>query len=370
MKALLVAHGSPDPRAKALARGLQKGLARRLGTEVHLGFIEHDRPTLLEAARNLGAEGGGVVLPLLLLGGGHLKADLPLALEVARREHPGARFLLARALGLHPALVALWAERLRRRGATGEDGAVLVLRGGTDPGANAEGAALARLIEEKAGLPVLPAYASRARPTPAEALARLAAYRPRRAFLLPHLFFRGVVEGRVAARAHRFPVELLPPLMGHPGVVEALSDRYREALEGGYAPCDTCRYRFPIGRFAPRREAQIAGLRALRHALFAPGRHPHGPFTHLLLCTGESCREGGALDLLRELESITMDLRQRGYLQLTPTPCLGRCSRGPVLIAYPEGVVYGGLAPPDLLPLRRAHLEGGEIYAPKLLEVI
>lgn len=65
-----------------------------------------------------------------------------------------------------------------------------------------------------------------------------------------------------------------------------------------------------------------------------------------------------------------MDLRQRGYLQLTPTPCLGRCSRGPVLIAYPEGVVYGGLAPPDLLPLRRAHLEGGEIYAPKLLEVI
>lgn len=57
-----------------------------------------------------------MVLPLLLLGAGHLKADLPLALEAARVRYPKARFLLARPLGTHPALVALWAERLRRRG--------------------------------------------------------------------------------------------------------------------------------------------------------------------------------------------------------------------------------------------------------------
>lgn len=370
MRVLLAAHGSPDPRAKALARGLRKGLERRLGVEVLLGFIEHDTPPLLEAAQRLAEGGGGVVLPLLLFGAGHLKADLPLAMEAVRGAYPQASLRLARPLGLHPALVDLWVGRLRRRGAGEGDGAVLVLRGGTDPGANAEGAALARLLEEALGIPVLPAYASRARPTPQEALARLEALRPRRAFLLPHLFFRGVVEERVRGRASRFPIELLPPLMGHPAVLEALAGRYREALEGGFALCDTCRYRFPVGRFAPRREAQIAGLRALRHALFAPGRHPHGPFTHLLLCTGESCREGGALGLLRALEESTLDLRQRGYLQLTPTPCLGRCGRGPVLIAYPEGVVYGGMAPEDLPPFRRAHLEGGEIYAPRLLEVI
>ncbi|WP_117238335.1 CbiX/SirB N-terminal domain-containing protein [Thermus sediminis] len=368
MNVLLVAHGSPDPRARALPLGLRKGLERALGVRVFLGFIEHQPPTLLEGALALARSGGGVVLPLLLFGGGHLKADLPLALEVAQGEYPEASLRLARPLGLHPALVDLWAERLARRGATGEDGAVLVLRGGTDPGANAEGAALARLLEERLGLPVLPAYASRARPNPQEALARLGAYRPRRAFLLPHLFFRGVVEGRVEARALRFPVEVLPPLMGHPALLRALQERYREALEGGGAPCDTCRFRFPIGRYAPRREAQIAGLRALRHALFAPGRHPHGAFTHLLLCTGESCREAGALGVLRGLEEALADLK--GVVQLTPTPCLGRCGKGPILMAYPEGVVYGGLGPGDLAPLRRVHLEGGEIYREKLLEVI
>lgn len=31
---LLAAHGSPDPRAQALAQGLRKGLERRLGEEV------------------------------------------------------------------------------------------------------------------------------------------------------------------------------------------------------------------------------------------------------------------------------------------------------------------------------------------------
>lgn len=365
---LLAAHGSPDPRAQALARGLRKGLERVLGVEVLLGFIEHQSPTLLESTLELGRRGGGVVLPLLLLGAGHLKADLPLALEVARARHPEARFRLARPLGTHPALVDLWVERLRRRGATSQDGAVLVLRGGTDPGANAEGAAFARLIEEKVGLPVVPAYAAKARPTPREALLRLAALRPRRVFLLPHLFFRGVVEERLKGRVAGLDLETLPPLMGHPALLRALSDRYREALEGGYAPCDTCRFRFPVGRYAPRREAQIAGLKALRHALFAPGRHPHGPFTHLLLCTGESCREDGALALLRALEEGLKDLGP--LVQLTPTPCLSRCGKGPVLIAYPEGVVYGGMGPEDVLPLRRVHLEGGEIYKPKLLEVI
>ena len=77
---LLAAHGSPDPRAQALAQGLRKGLERRLGEEVLLGFIEHQSPTLLESALELARRGGGVVLPLLLLGAGHLKADLPLVL--------------------------------------------------------------------------------------------------------------------------------------------------------------------------------------------------------------------------------------------------------------------------------------------------
>lgn len=80
-----------------------------------------------------------MVLPLLLLGAGHLKADLPLALEAARVRYPKARFLLARPLGTHPALVALWAERLRRRGATPQDGAVLVLRGAPTRGRTRKG---------------------------------------------------------------------------------------------------------------------------------------------------------------------------------------------------------------------------------------
>ncbi len=365
---LLVAHGSPDPRARALPLGLARGLERRLGQRVLLGFIEHQPPSLLEGVEALAREGGGVILPLLLFGAGHLKADLPLALEAIGLRYPKASFRLARPLGAHPALVGLWARRLRRRGAGEGDAALLVLRGGTDPGANAEGAALAHLLEEAVGIPVLPAYAAKARPTPGEALLRLAGLRPQRVFLLPHLFFRGVVEERLRRRAEGLRLEPLPPLMGHPALLEALIGRYREALEGGGAPCDTCRFRFPVGRFAPRREAQIAGLRALRHALFAPGRPPHGPFTHLLLCTGESCRAQGALGVLRGLEEALRDLSS--LVQLTPTPCLSRCGKGPVLIAYPEGVVYGGFVQADLLPFRRVHLEGGEVYEKRLLEVI
>ena len=55
---LLAAHGSPDPRAQALAHGLRKGLERRLGEEVLLGFIE-----LVQFSKHGAATNNGEFIP-------------------------------------------------------------------------------------------------------------------------------------------------------------------------------------------------------------------------------------------------------------------------------------------------------------------
>lgn len=53
-----------------------------------------------------------------------------------------------------------------------------------------------------------------------------------------------------------------------------------------------------------------------------------------------------------------------------PYPLPGPLRQGARPPCLPEGVVYGGLSPEDAIPLRKAHLEGGEVYREKLLEVI
>ena len=56
---ILLAHGSPDPRSSAATRALAATLERRrFGTTVRAAlFLQHDGPTLAQAAVGLAHEG-------------------------------------------------------------------------------------------------------------------------------------------------------------------------------------------------------------------------------------------------------------------------------------------------------------------------
>src|SRR5206468_6724552 len=81
--------------------------------DVHHAYIELAQPSVAQALDTLGQAGAAevVVLPLFLFAAGHVKNDIPLALDAARKAHPRTRFRAARALGVDPRL----AELLHRR---------------------------------------------------------------------------------------------------------------------------------------------------------------------------------------------------------------------------------------------------------------
>jgi len=46
--------------------------------------------------------------------------------------------------------------------------------------------------------------------------------------------------------------------------------------------------------------------------------------------------------------------------RLTLTGCLGPCDRGPSVLVYPDGILYGGVEADDVAPIVQQHLIDGE----------
>ena len=93
---------------------------------------------------------------------------------------------------------------------------------------------------------------------------------------------------------------------------------------------------------------------------------------HLLLCATPSkalCCPDTAIGaaswaapkhLVREL-GLEDPARPGGIVLRTKADCLRVCAEGPVLLIWPEGIVYGGVTPERMERIVREHVIGGRI---------
>jgi sirohydrochlorin ferrochelatase len=234
-----VAHGSRDPRALRTVRELlERVRARRPGLDVRLGHIELNEPLLDDTLAGL--RGDAVLVPLLFGRGHHVKRDLPQALAAA----PHLRGMVAAPLGPHPLLAAALHARLVEAGwphtGTRDPGrgaashpahdlaVVLAAAGSRDPDSAADTERTAALLEARlGGVPVLPAYASAAAPTVAEAVAELTARGHRRIAVASYFTAPGRFATQTAAAA---PWIAAAPLGAHEAMARLVLHRYDEAL--------------------------------------------------------------------------------------------------------------------------------------------
>ncbi|HEX6449324.1 MAG TPA: sirohydrochlorin chelatase [Trebonia sp.] len=242
-----VAHGSRDPRAAATIGGLlavvraRASAAGLAGLNVRTAFLDHAAPSLPQVLGSLAPEYAEcVVVPLLLTAAYHSKTDIPGQIAKTRSASPGLDVSLAAPLGPHALLLRALDGRLAEawRGPRGETSVVLAAAGSSDPSANVTNATLAAKLQETGGWRrVVPAYASAATPTPAQAVATLradggpvvvATY-----LLAPGYFADKVRDTSLAAGA-----DAVTGVLGAaPEVADVIIDRYlAEAGEPATAP--------------------------------------------------------------------------------------------------------------------------------------
>lgn len=382
---LLVAHGSRDPEAlKEIHAFADAYRARHPGT-AELAFIELARPSLAEGLAALAQRASAVaVAPLFLFTARHVKNDIPLALEAARRASPGVRFVSAQPFGVHPQLIDLAFTRAVASGLVEEDArprtAVILLgRGSSDPDANADFCKVARLFSEGRGFAqVQPAFVGVTRPTLEEALEMAARARPERILVVPYLLFSGILLTRIREKVRQFGarhswIRLATAPHLADGALDAILDhvdrRVDEAVQGSAPlPCDTCQYRVPLAGL----QENVGGLKALlwsvRHAVThtqaAPHPHAHRALAkHVLVCGNADCASRGSVGLVEALRRQLAAAGRERDVRVTRTGCMGRCGEGPTVAVYPDGVWYRGVLESDAAELCREHLIHDRILA-------
>ncbi|MGB4089722.1 MAG: NADH-quinone oxidoreductase subunit NuoF, partial [Smithellaceae bacterium] len=83
--------------------------------------------------------------------------------------------------------------------------------------------------------------------------------------------------------------------------------------------------------------------------------------SHLLICGGTGCQASGSIAVK---QSLIEEIDKRGLaeeIKIVETGCNGFCALGPIMVVYPEGVIYVTLNPEDVPYLVEEHLVKGRI---------
>ncbi|KAB2349750.1 sirohydrochlorin chelatase [Actinomadura rudentiformis] len=230
-----VAHGSKDPRAAATVAELLAAVrARRPEVPVLASFLDHAPPNPVRVLDGLAQRGvdEAIVLPLLLTAAYHSKSDIPGVLNEVRTLRPRLSLRTAGTLGPHPLLMAALERRLTEAGVEIGDpdtAVVLVSAGSSDPAANATIWGMAREWRNRGWRGVVPAFASAARPTPADAVSGLLDAGAPRVVVASYFLAPGYFADKVRRESLAAGAAAVSPVLGAaPELAELVLHRYDE----------------------------------------------------------------------------------------------------------------------------------------------
>jgi len=258
---LLVGHGSRNREGnKEILHFAAQWRERHPGWRIEACFIEHAE-VLLKEGLDRAAQGARrvVVIPFILNAAGHVKMELPAAVEAARSRYPAVQFDCTRHLGMGREILTVLQGQLDRLMKALDEpdpqttGVILLGRGSSDVGANGELAKMARWIFEDNHHELVDlAFTGVTWPRLETVVQRQVRLGMTQICVVPVYLFTGVLMERIKAQVAR--LERQNPAVSFAlgshfgfdkGIFDLLDSKVggQELAEGALLECDGCKYR-------------------------------------------------------------------------------------------------------------------------------
>jgi len=292
---LLVGHGSREKSGNdEILAFAEQWRQRQPGWSIEVCFIEFSDITLSEGLRRAAARSARVlVVPLILNAAGHVKMDIPQAIDGARLKFPGVQFLYTPQLTACDALLAIVKRRLKSAMQAldmpdpSTTGVVLLGRGSSDRHANGEMAKMARwLLEETDHELVDVAFTGITHPRLEKVAQRHSLLGMKQIVVLPYHLFNGTLVARIQRQVEHLKTQYTTirfTATGYFGfereIFEVLERRVGDVKRGAPAalmPCDGCKFRdFAVehGQGGHHHDDAVPHHHGHDHA--HPHEHPH-----------------------------------------------------------------------------------------------
>ncbi|WP_316246614.1 sirohydrochlorin chelatase [Sutcliffiella horikoshii] len=233
---LYVGHGTRSRKGAEEAKEFLQRVIARVDTPIQeISFLELTEPYIPEGFERCVAKGATeiTVVPIFLLTAGHIKEDIPEALEPLRMKYPNVSVEVAPAFGVQERIVDAISELVRS--AVGKvdagDSVLLVGRGSSDPAIHEAFAEIKTGLAERLGVfRVSVCYLAATTPLFAEGIESISSDATGRVLVVPYLLFAGLllseVEREVRKRQHAGQdILLIEPLSRHEVIQDIVVER-------------------------------------------------------------------------------------------------------------------------------------------------
>jgi NADP-reducing hydrogenase subunit HndC len=87
---------------------------------------------------------------------------------------------------------------------------------------------------------------------------------------------------------------------------------------------------------------------------------PEGGRMHVMVCGGTGCTSSDSMVIKDNLEKLIEAEGLGDEIKVIKTGCFGLCAQGPIMMMYPEHVMYTTVKPEDVDEIFESHIKGGK----------
>lgn len=84
---------------------------------------------------------------------------------------------------------------------------------------------------------------------------------------------------------------------------------------------------------------------------------PEGGRMHIMVCGGTGCTSSNSMKIIDGLEELIRISKMENDVKVVKTGCFGLCAEGPIVMFYPEHIMYTLVQPEDVNEIFDSHVK-------------